>query len=269
MSISNKIRGLKEIWGFDNHWYLVLTRFLFPNETVNIYRYNGLEILIDHSAGDANGAREVLTSDMYRQYLPLMRLPAAANVFDLGANNGGFPLLLKSQGIQIKKNVSVELNPNTFSRLKFNLERNFDDEAIALNAGVCGTSREIEIKLGTGSVADSIYQDSSENKSQSFIIQGKTFDAIYEEYFGRENVDVCKIDIEGAEFEMFADGTCEKLRNCQYLIMEIHHEKNRRRELIQEKLKELGFEEFNAEEKLDETNYVHFFENKNFQNKPD
>lgn len=262
MSISNKIRGLKEIWGFDNHWYLALTRFLFPNETVNIYRYNGLEILIDHSAGDANGAREVLTSDMYRQYLPLMKLTENVNVFDLGANNGGFPLLLKSQGVQIKKNVSVELNPNTFSRLKFNLERNFDAQAIALNAGVCGTPREIEIKLGIGSVADSIYENSPENKSHSFIIQGKTFDEIYREYFGQENVDVCKMDIEGAEFEVFNNGTCEKLKNCRYLLMEIHHDKNKRRELIQKELKEMGFEEFDAETKIGEINYVHFFENK-------
>ena len=54
-----------------------------------------------------------------------MTLDAPANVLDLGANNGGFPLLLHTSGIELKKVVSVEFNPRTFARLNFNLTRIF------------------------------------------------------------------------------------------------------------------------------------------------
>lgn len=264
MSLSNKIRGIREIWFFDNHWYLALTRFLFPDENVNIYRYKGLEVLIDHAAGDANGAREVLTSEMYRQFLPQMDLSGEINVFDLGANNGGFPLLLKTEGLKIKKSVSVELNPNTFSRLRFNLERNLQDRAVALNNAVCGARQTFSVRLGTGGASDSIYQNTIGDNAQSFAIEGKTFDEIYLENFGDETIDVCKMDIEGAEFEIFAAGTCEKMRDCRYFIIEIHHEKDRRRERILEKLGELGFVELNAEGKSGDDYYVHFFVNQKF-----
>ena len=66
--------------------------FSLERERLQIYKFNGLEILTDHDAGDTNGAREVLTSPMYRRFLPKMRFEAPANILDLGANNGGFPL---------------------------------------------------------------------------------------------------------------------------------------------------------------------------------
>lgn len=263
MWVTNKIRGLKEIWQFENRWYLALTRTLFSKESVSIYRYKGLEILIDHSAGDANGAREVLTSEMYRQFLPQIGKERKINVLDLGANNGGFPLLLKSEGFFIKKVVSVELNPNTFSRLNFNLERNFREEAIPLNCAVCGTRRPITINLGSGGASDNIYLETNAVASKSYKIEGLTFDDIYAENFGSEKVDICKIDIEGAEFEVLRDGNCKNLKNCQYLLMEIHHEKERNRAEVLEMLKTIGFREIDGESKIDEKHYVHFFINEN------
>jgi hypothetical protein len=157
MEWRNKINGVKEIWHFDNRWQLVLSRLFFSSEKLNVYRYKGLDILEDHSAGDANGAREVLTSSMYRQFLSLMNLSGEINVLDLGTNNGGFPLLLKSENVRIKKLACVEFNPRTFSRMRFNIERNFDCEFIGLNVAVCGENKEIEIALKAGSTGDSIY----------------------------------------------------------------------------------------------------------------
>ncbi len=44
----------------------------------------------------------------------MMKLEGPINVLDLGASNGGFPLLLHADGIPLKKVVSVEFNRNTF-----------------------------------------------------------------------------------------------------------------------------------------------------------
>src|SRR5205085_9721291 len=99
----------------------ILTKVLFPSESLLVYRYRGLDILMDRTGGDANGAREVLTSPMYRRFLPSIKLDHPANVLDLGANNGGFPLQLLASRIKLRKILSVEFNPNTHIRLHFNL----------------------------------------------------------------------------------------------------------------------------------------------------
>jgi FkbM family methyltransferase len=261
MSIANKIEGLKQIKRFDNAFYLIFSRIFFPQESINIYKYKGFQILIDHSAGDANGAREILTTEMYRTYLSDLEVKDKLNVLDLGANNGGFPLLLKSEGFEINKVVCVELNPNTFSRLKFNLETNLEADISALNLAVCGTSREIELSLGSGGASDNIYQSQSLPDAKKYKVKGKTFNEIYSDNFGNETVDICKMDVEGAEFEIFENENCDKIGNCKYLLIEIHHEKHQRRETVLNKLKKLNFEEINGENKVEERHYVHLLIN--------
>jgi hypothetical protein len=99
MSIANavrrKITGLRQIMQFDNRWQLAVSRALF-REPINVYRLGSIVFLEDHSAGDANGARDVLTGSMYRPFLDRLPLPGRLRLLDLGASNGGFPLLLKA-----------------------------------------------------------------------------------------------------------------------------------------------------------------------------
>jgi FkbM family methyltransferase len=257
MGLSNKLNGIKEIWQFDNRWQLLLTRLFFSKEKINFYRYKGLEILIDHSAGDANGAREVLTSPMYRQYLAQMDLPGELNVLDIGSNNGGFPLLLRSEGLRMKKLACVEMNPRTFSRLRFNIERNFDCELNLVNGAVCGHRQTLEVQLGEGSAGDSLYEKKANGRT--WEIQGYTFDEIFRESFGEETVDLCKIDIEGAEFEIFTNSGHDLITKCRYLLMEIHEKRGEFREAIRSKLSESGFKEIHGEAKNDQNDHVHFF----------
>ena len=263
MSLQTKINGLKEVWQFDNRIWLTLTKTFFSREQLHIYRYKGLEILIDHAAGDANGAREILTSPMYRRFLPQMKLgERAINVLDLGANNGGFPLLLQAEGIKLKKIVSVELNPKTYSRLRFNLERNLHCEIVALHAALCGAERDIKITLGTGSVSDSIYENNVDNKGNACVLRGYSFDQICQTYFGDETIDLCKIDVEGAEFEVFLQPEHQRLKRCRYLIMEIHERGGRAKEDILPAIEKLGLTRQPNPAGVDPT--VHLFINTRF-----
>lgn len=259
MSFENKIRGLKEVWQFDNRLWLILTKMFFPREKLHIYRFNGMDILIDHSAGDANGAREILTSPMYRRFLPQMKFDDAINVLDLGANNGGFPLLLQAAGISLKKVVSVELNPKTFMRLRFNLERNLPCEVVALNAALCGEAGFLKVALGAGSVADSIYENAESEDAPIYEVEGLTFDEIWRRHFTDETVDLCKIDVEGAEFDVLLKSAHQSLRNCRYLIMEIHERDGRRAEEILPAIEHLGL--VRQPTALDADQAVHFFIN--------
>ncbi len=262
MTITNKIRGFREIWKFDNRWFLIFSRLFFPRQNVQFYRFKGTEFLSDHWAGDSNGAREVLTSPMYRQYLSLMQLPKEISVLDLGSNNGGFPLLLKAEGFKIKSLACVELNPRTFVRLKFNLERNFSGRFIALNCGVCSKPRVLAVNLGEGSAGDSIYRSKGPEASVSLEILGMTFDDVYKEAFGEEDIDLCKIDVEGAEFEIFDAAAAKSISKCRYLLMEIHHKYSMPRERVLTKLHAAGFDEIGGETKNGSGHYVHFFVNR-------
>lgn len=253
---------MREIWAFDNRVWLAFTRMFFPGEKLQVYRYNGLDILTDHAGGDANGAREVLTSSMYRRFLPHIKLDVPANVLDLGANNGGFPLLLADSGIELKKVVSVEFNPQTYSRLHFNLTRNLVCEVIPLNAALCGEQRSFKVALGSGSVSDSIYADNESGDARIFKIQGLTFDDFYQAYFKDEVIDVCKIDVEGAEFEVFLHPSHHKLTKCRYLIMEIHERDGRQASEILPVLEKLGFVRQPLDPGADPS--VHFFVNSTF-----
>ena len=260
MSLKNKLNGLKEIWYFDNRWQLLFSRLFFRHERINIYRLKGMNILVDHLAGDANGAREIIVSPMYRQFLPQMKLDSPVNVLDIGANNGGFPLMLRANDIELKKVVSVEFNPNTFGRMRFNLERNAGCEFIGINAAICGEAREIEVRLGEGSVGDSIYAANVESSgAHLYHLNGMTFDEIYSSTFGEEKVDICKIDVEGAEYEIFNTPHHDRVTRCRYLIIEIHEEQGRNPNDVVRRLSELEFVEQPPVQMVEPA--VHFFVN--------
>jgi FkbM family methyltransferase len=263
MSLQNKTRGWREIWGFDNRLSLICTRLLFPREELLVYRYKGLDILTDRAGGDSNGAREVLTSNMYRRFLPRMKFDGPANVLDLGANNGGFPLLLKTSGIVLKKVVSVEFNPRTFVRLHFNLLRNLTCETIPVNAALSGENSTLNVRVGKGSVSDNIYEQQTESGNAVEKIEGITLDNFYETYFGSEVIDICKIDVEGAEFDVFLRPNHSHLRDCRYLIMEIHERNGRTAGEILPVISELGFVRQPNDADADPT--VHFFKNSRFE----
>ncbi len=259
MSLQNKIRGLREVWAFDNRIWLAISRIFFRRENLQVYRYKSLEILTDHEGGDANGARDVLTSQMYRRYLPKMNLPGPANVLDLGANNGGFPLLLASCGVAMKKVVSVEFNPRTYTRLHFNLTRNLNCEVIPLNAALCGESTVLELSLGSGSVSDNIYSKSKSSNLKTFKIQGLTLDHFCNNYFKDEVIDICKIDVEEAEYDVFLNPSHQKLTQCRYVIMEIHERHGRHSNEIVPIIESLGFQRNPPDPHSDPS--VHFFSN--------
>lgn len=123
------LKGFKDIFRYDNWIQLLISRFFFRTRGFNIYYYKKLRIMVNNKAGDLAGLNECLLSSMYAQWISQMNLPTHPVVLDIGAHIGGFALLLKSCGFHPSKIVLVEMNPNTFKRLWFNMNENFGSVA--------------------------------------------------------------------------------------------------------------------------------------------
>jgi FkbM family methyltransferase len=223
--IKTALAGWKAIVDFDNRWQILFNRLFFRKHGALIYKKGKLNILIDHGSGDASGTRDCIVSDMYRRYIPMLRADRPLVVIDCGANGGGFPLMLLANGLQLKRLACVEMNPNTFARLRFNISRNVQAEQVVLNAALCSDGRTLALDLGSGGTSDSIYGRSGpEGQPETrHVVNGITLDDLIRRHLPDEKcIDVCKIDIEGAEHEIFASTTCSLASRVKLLIIEIH-----------------------------------------------
>lgn len=241
MSWRNKVEGVRQIWHFDNRWPLLLSR-LWPTPAPSIYRVGRLRILVDHAAGDANGTREVFATPMYRDLLDLMDLAGPLRVLDVGAHTGGFTLLLASRGLNLQRALCVELNPNTFVRLQVNLEANLPGVAHARCAAVGGQAGDVAVSLGAGGTGDSVHGGAVRDEAtREYHIEGVTLDALCRDGFGHDAIDLCKIDIEGAEHDVFATEHHTDLARCRYLIIELHDVPGRDTSAVLQAIARLGF----------------------------
>lgn len=244
MTIASAIAGIKEILAFDNGLQLLLQRTFFRRHGVYICVYRGMYILVDHSRGDVCGIRPCLLTPMYQSYISQMQLGESVTVIDAGANVGGFSLLLRALGVPVSKLICVELDASTAARLQFNLSRNFGSADWKLyNAALCGSSGVTQFSRSDGSTSTSI-TNCSVGTSSSGTARAITFDELWSENFRDDQVvDICKIDIEGAEYELLGSSTHTKLSQCRYLLIEIHQNSEKNRSGAIAAIKAHGFEQ--------------------------
>ena len=264
IEILGKIRRSKTLFQFDNRWQLLINRLFWPNHGPAIYRLGELEIFIDHSAGDQDGTRSCLVPGLYNPCLSAIKdLPKDLVVADLGSNGGGFLLFLKHKGYTIRRAVAVELNPHTWSRLVLNIYRNIPDalqNITLLNGAAGGDDRKIEVSLGRGSVGDSISTESNTG-AQQYRVPQFSLESIIRQIEPEMDIDLCKIDIEGAEYDLLdnTDRTC--LRRCRHLVIEIHDVAGRSAEALKEQICAYGFQEIKPYINFIETNVFIFSRN--------
>ncbi|HET8612494.1 MAG TPA: FkbM family methyltransferase [Sphingomonas sp.] len=258
--------GLTQVWKFDNRWELLIHRIFFRSTGLTTYRLDGLEFVVDHKGGDENGTRACLVSDMYRGLVAAMKFDGPVTLLDIGANGGGFPLMLKASGLTLRKVAAVELNPRTFGRMQLNVVQNLDAETMLVSGAICGEPCTLDVRLGRGDTGDSF--DSGDGAdTRRHIVEGITFDQFYERAFGSEPVDLCKMDIEGAEHAIFAGNAYRSLARCRYLIIEIHEKGDHRAEPVRAAIEALGFVEMPGSRKSHHD--VYCYENRRIGSAPE
>jgi len=245
MGIAQKISGFRTLLQFDNWPVLMLARVFDRRTGLVTYRKGSLEVLVDHHGGDENGTRACLVSDMYRKHLQVMGLSGPLRVLDLGANGGGFPLMLLLDGFDVVQAVCVEMSPSTAQRLIVNLDTNLNERAVGINAAVCGAKAqpEILIERTRGGTGLSMYAGTS--PTTRVAVPTVTMSALCERYFQGTFIDLCKIDIEGAEYDALETAPDEVLSKIRNLIIEFH-DPSRTPHLIR-RLLDVGFREISPD----------------------
>jgi FkbM family methyltransferase len=275
MTLATFFRDARAIFHFDNHWLLLwerLAELVFKRPlALSIYRKGDMEILMDRSAGDQSGARYAITSPMYRQFLPYIQQTMvektgrkAAIVWDIGANVGGFSLMLVLEGVVLERLVAVEMHPRTFVRLRQNLEHNLhlgSEQCVCLNVAAGNREETLTISLSRGNTGDSIIPGHLQIQPNSslYTVQLLTLDAIYTRSFEHIIVDICKMDIEGAEYEIILGAHQTSLARCRFLLIEIHPHPEHKSETLLEALRMLGFARVRVNSRMAEE--VFLFEN--------
>lgn len=275
MTFTTFLRDLRAIFTFDNRWILLLERFteiVFKRPlALSLYRKGGMEILMDKTAGDQSGARYAITSRMYRQFLPHILQTilektghTSVYVWDIGANVGGFSLMLALESIEIERLVAVEMHPRTFVRLQQNLGHNLrlnNEQLFCLNVAAGDREETLDLSLSRGNTGDSIIPGHlpKQPDSSNYTIQLLTLDTIYARYFQNSIVDICKMDIEGAEYEILLGTHQTALSKVRFLLIEIHPHPEHKMETVLEALRMLGFARVRVNSRVAEE--VFLFEN--------
>jgi FkbM family methyltransferase len=261
MQIKQKLHGLKAMTKFDNWLQVVINRLIFTKTGCIVYRIDELEIIVDQLGGDANGVRECLTSKMYSDLIEVIVKDGGEirNLIDIGANGGGFTLLSCLMGLPLKQIICVEMNSHVFGRLSFNLFQNLKGISLTLiNGAIAEKSGDLEVSLSRGSTGDSILSCGGEETVQ---IKKLSFNDIIK-LISDTTVDLCKIDVEGAEYEVIMGEECSSITRLRYLIMEIHEVADYTPETLILRLHNLGFIDISPINRTEQA--VYLFRNNRF-----
>lgn len=155
-------------------------------------------------------------------------------IVDCGANIGAFSLFA-SQMAPHSRIFAIEPFPSTYRGLCEILESNrLNQRVTALNVAVVGVPRSVMMddREGVASHSRRISEGVGVN------VRGMSLEQIMEEQ-GLDEIDLLKVDIEGAEYELVRDTPISALRKMRRIGLEYHRNGNPGD--IFEKLKSAGF----------------------------
>lgn len=139
-------------------------------------------------------------------------------IIDLGANIGLFSLLMRKK-FPYAKIIAIEADPKNFLVLRQNMER--FSEVFCINAAIWNTKTKLKIDSSDNTAEWGRTVSSITNEEKNItVIDAITMRDVKNEYY-LETIDILKIDIEGAEYELFLTDT-EWLDDVKVVIVEFH-----------------------------------------------
>ena len=138
-------------------------------------------------------------------------------IVDLGANIGAFSILASSR-LPNAKIIAVEPFPSTYKRLLDTIRHNGMRAGItAVNAAAVGERRPVIMDDSEGVASHS----RKIGASSGITIEGCTIEMLMEKY-SLTSIDLLKVDIEGAEYELFEKTPRSVLKAISRIGLEYH-----------------------------------------------
>jgi FkbM family methyltransferase len=185
---------------------------------------------------DVGGPTDVFGAREYS--LASVRLPDVQFVVDLGAHVGSFSLwALSSSRCSV---LAIEPDPDTFEMLRRNLQQ-FGDRARCFQAAVAGQSGRRILRVAEDTAASVLEKPDSAAVIDGHEVRAMTLDEVFE-LAAFPRIDVLKIDIEGAEYEVvehLAEGT---LNRVETVLIECHGREPRAADGIADIMRREGFD---------------------------
>ena len=147
---------------------------------------------------------DVIEEDVYG--VALRHLPECSTIIDLGANIGLAALYL-ANAYPTARIFAVEPNRDNFELLKLNVKELTEDKrCVPLQAAAWSTRKALAVDPQWKSGAYNAYRllDKSPPQNASEAVEGFTMEELIASS-GFQEVDLLKVDIEGAELELFRD----------------------------------------------------------------
>lgn len=155
---------------------------------------------------------QFFTDKIYENFFD--QIPTLESVIDIGANVGLFTELALRKGADEVK--SVEINDVAIDIFK-SLHSNKENVELITNAISKGDG-EIEIFIDPeNSLVSSVFSNHTAN-----LINSKTIKTIGLNDLVKKQTNLVKMDVEGAEFDIFEGASIETLKKIDFLLMEFH-----------------------------------------------
>ena len=184
---------------------------------------------------DVNGPAEVFGLDEYdNRWLDWSRVDY---VLDAGAHVGGFTLWASTRSRC--RIVALEPNPSTRALLEANVRRQHLEDRVRVRPWALGASTgPRRLRPAADSAATALVEESSRGDIEVEAVT--LMDAITSTGFPR--IDLLKMDIEGAEHEVFGAVNAETLRRVDFWMIERHPVPNAVKDNIAGLLRSAGFD---------------------------
>jgi FkbM family methyltransferase len=154
-------------------------------------------------------------------------------VVDVGAHLGLFSLLASAYADKV---LAFEAHPENFASLSANIARNGSRNIDARHCAVWSEAGEVTLVEGPHSGAGSIL----EKDGRAFAVQAETLDSIVA---AAGPVDLLKLDIEGAEFDVLDHTSVSTLGKISAIVAELHlQDRSKRLSPTLDRLRDAGFD---------------------------
>jgi FkbM family methyltransferase len=144
-----------------------------------------------------------------------VNFPEVTKIIDGGANIGCASVYF-SVRFPKAEILAIEPEENNFSLLKKNVEPY--ENVSCVQAGIWNKNEHLSIANPEGGAAEYMFENNAESKN---MINGMTIRSLLN-LKNWSNVDIIKLDIEGAEKEVFSAEDLSWLNNTKLLIIELH-----------------------------------------------